>query len=197
MEVLLRLFASPLSVKDRPETKPRRHARLVRTLLQRLEGRLSEIEIAQAAADMAKATEKELETWTYRALFHPRWSSIVSSNSTLSGIELIRFDFLIFSAIQHPLEMWCLRILYPNPKRDDEWDTNLVLSEAPWLRDCFGMVDGLVEELQVHRSALLCCQSEDLARGLFLASQPPACGRRRRRMAVQLYSSKGHCVACG
>jgi hypothetical protein len=74
----------------------------------------------------------------------------------------------------------------------------LPAAEAPWLRDCFGLVGGLVSELQVHKNALLSCQSEDLANGLFLASQSHVRTRcRYRRTSVELYSDKGRCVASG
>jgi hypothetical protein len=166
--------------------------------MDRLKGRISEFEMIQAYADAEQATEGDLRSWTYRALFHSRWPAIASRSSELSGVALIRFDFLISSAIHFPLETWCLRLLYFSPRRDDEWDTNVLLMEAPWLRDCFEMVGSLVDELQDHRSALIACDSEDLARGLFLASQQQGRPRRRhRRTAVQLYSDRGCCVACG
>jgi hypothetical protein len=93
--------------------------------------------------------------------------------------------------------MWCVRAFYFRPRFDDEFDTNILTSEAPWLHDCFGIVGGLVRELQTHKSALLSCDSEDLARGLFLASRPEPPTKRRRRLSVQLYNDRGHCVASG
>ena len=116
--------------QSRSRKRLRRHARLVRTLLSRLQGRLSEVELELATADAMLATEQDLKAWAYRALFHRCWSSIVT-RGPVTGVDLVGFDALVANAIACPLEMWCVRAFYYRPRFDDEFDTNILTQRSP------------------------------------------------------------------
>ena len=67
--------------------------------------------------------------------------------------------------------------------------------EAPWFRDCPRLLGDVVAELQQHGNALICCESERLAKGLHLASRCK--DSRSRRLWGSLYNDRGLRVAGG
>jgi hypothetical protein len=172
---------------------PRRRSRLLRQLRIRLQGLLSEGDLMAAISEGHNTSFETLERWVYRSLFHSSWSAI-KDNAPIEGVALVPFDSLIASAIASPLGMWCLRAEYKS-KGDAEWDTNIVSFEAPWFRDCPRLLGDVVSELQQHGNALMCCESEWLAKGLQLASRFK--GSRSRRLWVSLYNDRGLRVAGG
>lgn len=99
-----------------------------------------------------------------RAHYQPCWEAVLDGRP-LAGVRLVGFNDLVSAAIGKPLETWCLRARC-NSRGDDLKDTETIQWAAPWLRENFALVGGLLEDLQKHRAALLSCESESLARGL-------------------------------
>jgi len=153
---------------------------------------MPEEKLADAIEEARFANIATVELWTYRSLFNTTWEAI-KGRAPIEGIALVPLDSIICAAIAFPLGMWCLRAEY-KARNDDEWDTNIIASEAPWLRDCPRLLGDLVWELQRHGNALICCESARLAQGLHLASRQAG---RRRRFWVSLYSDRGLRMAGG
>ena len=115
-------------------------------------------------ADVSLATEAYLHDWRRRALYAATWEEITGAKP-VEGMSFVSGERLIGHAIDRPLNCWCVLLLF-TPSSNEVLDYDRVRFGAPWVRERWDLLHGVVDELRRYERALVACSSERLARGL-------------------------------
>ena len=150
--------------RSRDNQRERRRRRLARTVRALALEALGESEQLRIEQETGVAAEGDLKQWRRRAAYASTWDELVGVRP-LEGLRLVSCESLLQHAIDDPLECWCVLLLFI-PSRDEELDYQRVRCGAPWVRDAWPTLSGVVDELREHRRALVTCRSERIARGL-------------------------------
>ena len=113
------------------------------------------------------AAESDLKVWLLRAAYVSTWDELVGARP-LEGLEFVSGERLIRHAIDKPLNCWCVLLLF-TPSRNEDLDYDRVQYGAPWIRERWDRLSGVVDELRRYERALVTCLSERQAKGLAAA----------------------------
>lgn len=170
-------------VKKSQESKEeRRRLRLARRVVALALDALGDSERERIEHETGVAAESDLKVWRRRASYASTWDELVGTRP-LEGLKFVSWERLLHHAIDDPLECWCVLLLF-TPSRVEELDYDRVRSGAPWVREAWPTLSGVVDELREHRRALVTCRSERIARGL-------AATATARRLWARVYGPSG------
>jgi hypothetical protein len=150
--------------KTKEEQEERRRLRLARRVAALALDALGDSERERIEHETSVAAESDLKEWCRRAPYASTWDELVRARP-LEGLALVRCEKLLQHAIDDPLRCWCVLLLF-TPSRNEELDYDRVRYGAPWVREAWPTLSGVVDELREHRRALITCRSERIARGL-------------------------------
>jgi hypothetical protein len=141
-----------------------RRLRLARRVVALALDALGDSERGRIEHETSIAAEGDLKVWHRRTSYVSTWDELVGARP-LEGLAFVSCDRLLQHAIADPLRCWCVLLLF-TPSRNEELDYDRVRYGAPWVREAWPTLSGVVEELREHRRALVSCKSERLARGI-------------------------------
>ena len=171
------------AARKRKEKKDEaRRQKLARTVAGLALGVLGEGERQRIESETSGACESRLKEWQRRAAYASTWSELAGT-APLEGLRRVACDELLPHAIDSPLNCWCVLLLF-TPTKNEEWDYDRILYGALWVREAWGSLRGLIEELREHRRAVVACPSERVARGL-------ASTITEKRLAARVYGPRG------
>ncbi|HEX4960339.1 MAG TPA: hypothetical protein VF173_05845 [Thermoanaerobaculia bacterium] len=152
--------------KAKEEKEERRRLRLARKVAALALEVLGDGERHRIERETGLATERTLKAWRRRASYASTWNELVGGR--LEGLKFVSYERLLQHAIDDPLECWCVLLSF-TPSRNEERDYDRVRYGAPWVREAWHTLSGVVDELREHRRALVTCGSGRIAKGLVAA----------------------------
>jgi hypothetical protein len=171
--------------KKKEEAAERRRVRLGRVVVKLAVALLGEEERDRFEREASLASEVELKAWKRRAHYASTWPEIVGS-SPVEGLRFVSCERLLEHAIDKPLNCWCVLLLF-TPSRNEELDYDRVQFGAPWVREGWHVLSGVVDELRRYQRALVACSSERLARGIAATTNTP----KEKRLWARIYGPSG------
>jgi hypothetical protein len=150
--------------KSQEGKEERRRLRLARRVVALALDALGDSERERIEHETSVAAEGHLKEWRRRASYASTWDEVIGSRP-LEGLNFVSCERLLRHAIDDPLRCWCVLLLF-TPSRNEELDYDRVRFGAPWVREAWPTLSGVVDELRRYRRALVSCKSERLARGI-------------------------------
>ncbi len=155
--------------RESEDKEERRRLRLARRVAVLALDALGDSERERIERETRVAAESDLKVWLLRASYVSTWDELVGARP-LEGLEFVSGERLIRHAIDKPLNCWCVLLRF-TPSRNEELDYDRVQYGAPWIRERWDRLSGVVDELRRYERALVTCLSERQAKGLVAAIQ--------------------------